>query len=334
MKKRVIIFSLLITCLLGNPLVVKYINEIYFTSDSWAIEYTNHYYLDSAMVCSSRDTLYFSSKDLIQKDGSDHLYLCQDSLAQSFQINPYGDSLIISSYNTIKQEWEYGICDIIWGNGQVPAPRINDQSLCLNEIRFAHYQVFQYYLDNSPTIGRPNDRDNACSEITITVKDSTGRDMPAAVRFFPYDNQYFTGVFLDTILAASHDISLITNDSTYSFSQRFYPDSSIQIKFISNTLSSINQNKNNQSSQYNLLQNFPNPFNPTTTIQFYIPKQSLVNLSVYDMQGKLIEILISEKLAKGTYYKLWNATNHPSGIYIYQLKAQGVIYQNKCLLVK
>lgn len=71
---------------------------------------------------------------------------------------------------------------------------------------------------------------------------------------------------------------------------------------------------------YNLQQNFPNPFNPTTKIEFSIPKDSFVELNVYDVLGKQVSLLANDNYVAGTYQKSFDGTNLPSGIYIVKIK--------------
>jgi hypothetical protein len=72
---------------------------------------------------------------------------------------------------------------------------------------------------------------------------------------------------------------------------------------------------------FELFQNFPNPFNPTTTIRFALAATSLVKLTVYDLLGRELEVLVDEELSPGTYTIPWNASGMGSGIYFYQLRA-------------
>jgi beta-xylosidase len=80
-------------------------------------------------------------------------------------------------------------------------------------------------------------------------------------------------------------------------------------------------NFDNIPNKFFLGQNYPNPFNPETTIQFSIPKDSFVTLRLFDLLGKVVEVLLSEQLRAGNYRVSWNAQNLPSGIYFCQLKA-------------
>lgn len=90
---------------------------------------------------------------------------------------------------------------------------------------------------------------------------------------------------------------------------------------------------------YTLNQNYPNPFNSTTTIQYILPKESVVTITIYDMHGAKVHELISQKQPSGEYAILWNGVDHEgntasAGIYFYQLKAGDHIYTKKMLLIK
>jgi hypothetical protein len=87
-------------------------------------------------------------------------------------------------------------------------------------------------------------------------------------------------------------------------------------------------------SNFHLSQNFPNPFNPATTISFSLPLKSFVTVNVFDILGREVSILVSEDLAAGTYSRQWNAATLPSGIYFYHIQAGSFTETKKCLLVK
>jgi len=74
-------------------------------------------------------------------------------------------------------------------------------------------------------------------------------------------------------------------------------------------------------SHFALEQNYPNPFNPTTKIKFDVPSVGQTFLSVYDVLGKEVATLVNEQLNAGTYEVDWDASNYPSGVYMYQLIA-------------
>lgn len=77
-----------------------------------------------------------------------------------------------------------------------------------------------------------------------------------------------------------------------------------------------------------------NTLNPTTTITYQIPKSSLVKLSIYDIDGRLVKTLVNEQKNAGYYSVKWNAEEVSSGIYFYRIDAGEFSSVKKCLVVK
>lgn len=80
--------------------------------------------------------------------------------------------------------------------------------------------------------------------------------------------------------------------------------------------------------------NFPNPFNPSTEIQFSIPADGFVRLSVFDVTGKLIKELLNEFRIRGSYKQTFSGSNLPTGVYFYRLETNGYIRTKKMTLIK
>ena len=101
--------------------------------------------------------------------------------------------------------------------------------------------------------------------------------------------------------------------------------------------------KNNELSsiplKYNFSQNYQNPFNPSTTIRYEIPKISRVTLTVFNLLGEKIKMLVDVEMQAGRYSVLWNGQNEsgkkiPSGLYFYQLQAGEFSRTCKMLMTK
>ena len=90
----------------------------------------------------------------------------------------------------------------------------------------------------------------------------------------------------------------------------------------------------NSIKTYSLAQNFPNPFNPSTSIYYQIPKDNYVTIKIYDILGNLIKILVNEYKSKGQYSISFDASDLASGVYFYQLNAGGFNAVKKMLLLK
>src|SRR4030095_5326630 len=85
--------------------------------------------------------------------------------------------------------------------------------------------------------------------------------------------------------------------------------------------------------EYNLFQNYPNPFNPTTNFEFRIADFGFVCLTIYDISGKEVEVLVNETLKPGIYKASWDASNKPSGIYFYKIIAGEYSETKKMILI-
>ncbi|MBD3341073.1 MAG: T9SS type A sorting domain-containing protein, partial [Candidatus Lokiarchaeota archaeon] len=104
----------------------------------------------------------------------------------------------------------------------------------------------------------------------------------------------------------------------------------------------LTQNKSDlfKPRDYILYQNYPNPFNQSTTIRFALPRESIVNLTIYNMLGKQIKKLINNKrMSMGTHSVIWNGSddNHSlisSGIYLCLLDVEGDLSRIKTVLMK
>jgi plastocyanin len=85
---------------------------------------------------------------------------------------------------------------------------------------------------------------------------------------------------------------------------------------------------------YKLFQNYPNPFNPVTDIKFELPNSSFVKLTVFNMLGGEVEVLVSQQLNAGGYIVDWDASRYSSGIYFYKLETDGFSAIRKMTLIK
>ncbi len=86
--------------------------------------------------------------------------------------------------------------------------------------------------------------------------------------------------------------------------------------------------------EYKLYQNFPNPFNPTTNINFDIIRNGNVRIIVYDLLGREVETLVNQDMSPGRYKLDFNAVNYASGMYIYKIVTSDFVDVKKMLIVK
>jgi N-acetylmuramoyl-L-alanine amidase len=91
------------------------------------------------------------------------------------------------------------------------------------------------------------------------------------------------------------------------------------------------------ANEFELFQNYPNPFNPSTTISFYLPKAGVVNLEIYNLLGKKIDVLLDKAYLNAGFHRISfdiKDKEFPSGVYFYKLTFDNQIKAKKMLLIK
>ena len=109
-------------------------------------------------------------------------------------------------------------------------------------------------------------------------------------------------------------------------------DPALKIPF--GTIAQIDNSNQNIPDNYSLKQNFPNPFNPSTTIRYSVPKAGFITIKVYNILGELVSTLINEYRQAGDYEIKFNGSNLSSGIYFYRMQAGNFVEVKKLVLVK
>ncbi len=144
----------------------------------------------------------------------------------------------------------------------------------------------------------------------------------------------------DVILNSYIDPEPISAMSIYHYSvaskngdlvSEYSPEIDVQITF--------NDDNNAANSCTKLYANYPNPFNPETTIQFSLKENASVNLDIYNIKGQKVKSLINDKMNKGMHKIIWNGKNNEnnkcaSGIYFYKLKTKDYSKISKMLMLK
>ena len=337
-KKLAIICLIIIACLRidnkANPIVPYFFSELKFTDNSWELELTDQFYiLDGWYLTTRRDTVQLKS-GLISNNG--FFVITPNDLKNDLFINPTGDTLKLLN----DDKYTYDMLSFGVG-GFVSAPRMG-QSICV----LYDNSFFTYYLDNSPTIGFPNDNNGATGIVEGFVFDANYKSVGGAeVIYFQYgtltsevithNNGYFC--FID--FAKFADL-YIKNDSysQHFFTFQIYPDSTITFDTLKLDIAVDVSEKQNLPDSYILTQNYPNPFNPTTTINYSIPAETTrrvvsTTLKVYDILGREVITLVNEQKSPGNYEVTFDGSKLSSGVYLYRLQS-GSFSQTKKLVLK
>jgi hypothetical protein len=293
-------------------------------------------------LTSNSDTAYFKS-DL--KFGEGYKLITQDSLVSPLSLNSQGDKIAL--FPPDHQEWALDmICYGEVPDAEIAAPKVG-QSICLNEY-YDDYQRYYYYLDNTPTLGAANDSSGAWGYIQGTVTDSSGSPLQGIEIIYDHleINQAIIkrSVFSDTsgyfILKDLARLEYISYNSGGSKDISFgtfqiWPDDTVSSHLVIKNPSSVHgDNISKVLYDFELYQNYPNPFNASTRIEYRLPARTTVELSIFSIDGRLLDGLVSGVQAAGSYQIEWQAQSYASGVYFYQLKAGKNVITKKLLLIR
>ncbi|MBM4165350.1 MAG: T9SS type A sorting domain-containing protein [Ignavibacteria bacterium] len=193
--------------------------------------------------------------------------------------------------------------------------------------------------------------------VWMTIDQTTGN-----VYFVFYDRRNTTGNATDVYVAQSSDggetfvnfkvsqSSFVPNSSVFfgdyiciaAHNRKIYPlwtrmdnsNLSVWTAIITDTTNVGVNDESQLPSDFILSQNFPNPFNPQTTIPFALNNDGFVSLKIFDILGREVASLVNAHIQAGTYNITWNATNVSSGIYLCRLQSKEFSTYKKMFLHK
>ena len=106
------------------------------------------------------------------------------------------------------------------------------------------------------------------------------------------------------------------------------------LKTTNGGLTFANSNTSSLPQKVNLQQNFPNTFNPATTISFTLPNERFVKITVIDVSGKTVAGILNDKLGAGEHRVNWNVGDLPGGVYFARLVAGDQTITRSMILLK
>ena len=178
---------------------------------------------------------------------------------------------------------------------------------------------------------------NGCTEFLIdTLPDIDMSDGSYVVSHKNTNGLNNNEVWLYEVVNGGHDWPGVWGNMDISTSEEIW---NFFENFIINNLSIRDNKQSHDPNTFFLKQNYPNPFNPETTFYYYLPEQSFVNISIYDMFGREIKNLIKKTQEMGRWSIKWNATNNDGkfvsgGVYFYKIQAGSYLKTGKMTLLK
>ena len=203
---------------------------------------------------------------------------------------------------------------------------------------------------NSPTNSGIKDLDSETPLITDTYYNITVLYSGSDIEIYINGELDAFSSWSGQILPTSIDLMMaqrLPTDSNYNFKGVMddiriynYALSVAEIQNIYNEQVSVQNSFSNPiPNEYQLEQNFPNPFNAKTTIRYQLKKAAHVNVEIYDILGQKVRTLIDQNQPAGYYTILWDGANEQgqtlaSGIYIFRLKSHSFTKSRKLVIVK
>jgi len=351
MKKVVLILCLIIlinilTNVFSNPIVSYFINEFTIDKTGWRLElhpiniFDDSLSLDNCYLTTKMDTAYFINGIYLKSDR--YTIITQTELQSQLFIDFIDTLTIYFNENHFADRLYFGIPDF-----DIPPTPKKGQSICLGIYYNGLWQNYRHYLDNTPTIGIENDTLNAKGYIDGFIKDSLNNPIESVKIIYDYTESppnIIQPVYVETNSSGYFSLYDFSIYKRLEFQKEGYnapdtllqiwPDSTITINIQMHSVVGITEITPSTISSFTLTQNFPNPFNSSTTFIYFLPGNEQVEINIYDEKGELIQKLFNGYQPKGEYKVNWNADNLASGIYFYELKTSSMKISKKCLLLK
>lgn len=336
MKKIIFLMLLVLVIytgkLLANPIVVYWINEFSIDSSGWKMElHCDHPWQDSLMLdgwflTSKTDTAYF--KNGIYFNPADYLAVTDDDLQSRLQIDPNGDDIYLfrlqDGYVVFLDYISFGRDISIY---PISTPK-QGQSIC----RELNAEFF--YIDNTPTFGYENDYSDITGYVEGYVKDVSGNPIEGVI---VNSNSMTDSKGYFKLMDYARVLDVYFNKDNYinkNIILQIWPDSTVTIADVNLVAGVVEKIPSNVINNYNLTQNFPNPFNNSTSFFYTLPKGNNVDIKIYDEKGALAQKIFSGYQSAGRYKVNWNADNLASGVYIYQVRSGSFNLSKKAILLK
>tara|TARA_B100000900_G_C20516066_1_gene690123 strand:- start:567 stop:1163 length:597 start_codon:yes stop_codon:yes gene_type:complete len=136
-----------------------------------------------------------------------------------------------------------------------------------------------------------------------------------------------------TVVYVNHNMEIVAKGNNFSLASAMFTIDSM-LDDCGDLCNNLSLNESTEDKNFHLEQNYPNPFNPLTSISYSLKKPGKINISVYDLSGKIVDTLIDNFVAEGNYKINWDASDLKSGMYLIKFNFGNDISTLKATLVK
>jgi glucuronoarabinoxylan endo-1,4-beta-xylanase len=228
--------------------------------------------------------------------------------------------------------------ELVWGSGGKPLIEMQYNTYTISKYYWAFRQYSKYidsgYKRVTASVNADSLRISAFTnpdgkKLTVVVLNigSQTQSMDFDIQDFSVDS----GMVIRTSETESGEAIRTGYDGKSALD---FPARSITTLSFSGALITGVDNRSILPVECSLSQNYPNPFNPSTTIDYFLAKESFVQLRVFDVLGREIKTIIHEKESVGKHTVYFDASDLNSGVYFYRITAGGFVGSKRMMLIK
>jgi hypothetical protein len=324
-----VMFVLSASVVFANPIMPRYISEIYFDGDHWTLELYNSWggeiSLDGIILhCESGSAQFIDGITLCEDEP---LLITFDNMQTPLYIDKTGD--LIEFLND-------AIC---WGDYEYSNVNSPFQEQSLVQIDIGDY--YSLVKENQPSLGENPFSVSSMGTLSGNVYDVHNEPVQNAVINYLWWGSVLntdeTGYFENNVYGMNYSVTVDINDVEYGeMDVTVEPDSTTFLEFYTDYDPVNAENEELQITNCEL-RNHPNPFNPSTTIYFDISNQpnEPMRVEIFNSKGQKIEELQITNYELRMNTAVWNAEKYASGVYYYSLiSGEKELASNKMLLLK
>lgn len=329
----------------ANPRIWLYFSEFQILDDDFRMElrFMEPETLDRWYLTSLTDTSYFKTG----LTGNGMLVISQNDLTSPFDFNPTGDVISLHP-GYYEDNWEVDVVRYGTVNNAAVAAPILGQSLCLLEYDNP-FQNWTWYLDNTPTLGVWNDSSGAMGYIEGSVTDSAGTPQAGVqvVHFINYNNPDYepipefvltddNGFFRIEKIAKLVPLGFVANDSTVDWQTavQVLPEDTVIVELTLHDYVPTIPVPTVMVENFKLRSVYPNPFNSTINLAFTLQEAQYLTISVYDVRGRLADVITESYYPAGDKTLRWEANQLPAGVYLLRFQTAHQSVTRKVIYLK
>lgn len=284
---------------------------------------------EKVYVCGNRKLIAYDkfTGDIKWQIFSSQRYYASIAIDDNFLYTWSNDSILAITKDSGKVHWSYL-------NTEGDLPDLSNGAIAISD-SFMCYAVWE----NADKKGQLHTLDKITgSHIWHHTFDTTGTFTPTiangTVYVINWKSESVWGFDLKTGDSIFYDNSEPYLGQPIVANNTLYAGTHGKVVAFKNLGTGINSTSSAEPKSFELFPNYPNPFNPSTTISFFLPQDDIVKLVIYNIQGQEVEVLINDELLSGLHKMLFNASNLSSGIYFYKITTSEFTSTKKLVLIK